>query len=67
MTQRMEWQLIETVPKDGSAFLGYDNTEKAAVMYGFENSYGVFFWDFLTQGIEMHPTHWMPLPEDPNT
>lgn len=62
----MEWQLIETAPNDGSKFLGYDPKEGASSMYGFVGANGTFYWDAISQCIEMHPTHWMPLPDAPN-
>lgn len=62
----MEWQPIETAPADGSEFLGYEPIEGIAVMYKFTGPDGIFYWDATSQCIEMHPTHWMPLPEAPN-
>ena len=60
-----EWRPIETAPKDGTRFIGYEAEEGVAVMYTFTGLDGVFYWEAISQCIEMHPTHWMPLPEVP--
>jgi hypothetical protein len=62
----VEWQPIETASKDGTRFIGYEAEEGVAVMYTFIGPDGVFYWDAVSECIEMHPTHWMPLPEAPN-
>jgi len=73
----MEWQPIETAPKDGSEFLAYDsNSEKCDVCHcillgGYPRLVQVQFdaelgpledeFGYRTENI----THWMPLPEPP--
>jgi len=61
----MEWQPIETAPKDGAWLLLYWVT-MPITLYPF-----CAFWDdgwwhpsFRDYG-EVFPTHWMPLPEPP--
>ena len=63
----MDWQLIETAPKDGIRFLAYEYSPTEYCCYecwwqddfaeweGWQND-----WDS-----EPNPTHWMPLPKPP--
>ena len=78
----MEWQPIETAPKDGTWILVYgDGTDdeaeqrKVAVAqytnYLNGSTYDKFWWQFAWYdggyyGRFDGPTHWMPLPEAPN-
>lgn len=58
-----EWQPIETGPKDGSNFLGYE--DKVISVMCWENGWwleGLMWPDETTY---CHPTHWMPIPEPP--
>jgi hypothetical protein len=58
----MEWQPIETAPKDGTKVLIVDDdgvVDVAAYLIG--KRYG--YWDTETFCC---PTHWMPLPPPPN-
>lgn len=69
----MDWNLIETAPKDGSAILVYYPTK-----FGME-SYSIRYWDRgewgkVTEGWvdawrqispSHEPTHWISLPEPP--
>lgn len=59
----MEWQPIETAPKDDAEILGWDGTLHYIVSY--DEDWGSFlaFGEFEIPGI----THWMPLPEPPST
>lgn len=57
----MEWQPIETAPKDGADFLAYDGFE-AIIAYW--NSYLRDYRD-PHDGKIVGLTHWMPLPEPP--
>jgi len=65
----MEWQPIETAPKDGTHVLLYVDKGAAVNITG-------GFWDnhpkcgcWIAGGYtrkQFPPTHWMPLPEAPN-
>lgn len=69
--EALEWQPIETVPKDGTfVLLGWFEMEG-------QNSQEVAFWnsriqrwcqihDSFTDHAAFQPTHWLPLPEAPN-
>lgn len=61
----MEWQPIETAPKDGSEFIGYVATsyQGGAVVLHWYKKYGWIDWDYDV----WEPTHWMPLPPPPVT
>ena len=61
----MEWQPIETAPKDGKRFLAVDQ----------DGAIGVVWWNPKEQMLEDLQclidddgmvTHWMPLPAAPN-
>ena len=55
----IDWQPIETAPKDWTDILAYDGHSI------FIACFGVGEW-LLTWGEDtMHPTHWKPLPEPP--
>lgn len=55
-----EWQDISTAPKDGSTVLIWDEEVLAAeFVFGVWEPIG---WD---DHVEIHPTHWMPLPDPP--
>lgn len=67
----MEWQPIETAPKDGSWFLGFEPRKY------FEDRFRVWRWvetnGFVgfedaadTNDFDELPTHWMPLTEPPS-
>ena len=62
----MEWQLIETAPKDGTSVLLWDG----GVVIG-EWRPGYHPWNegsWLIEGGQItarNATHWMPLPEKP--
>lgn len=72
--REMEWQPIETAPKDGTEILLYDGFGLQVCRYGFDSVHNrVKLWvygDTLDQyntRLDMaDPTHWMPLPEPPN-
>ena len=73
MSNKSEWQPIETAPKDGTWILVY----KPFKLYGFNDSKWfvdkyIVRWDDECWNISMtfedkviYPTHWMPLPEQP--
>lgn len=58
----MEWQPIETAPKDGTRILTYRQgyVENMAVAWSYELGWHPVFGD-----IWPNPTHWMPLPSPP--
>lgn len=70
LEQVLQWQPIETAPKDGSNILGFDSNfpSNGAYITWFAEKYGSYQWcsdstnDF--GGWEI-PTHWMPLPKPP--
>jgi hypothetical protein len=64
-----EWQPIETAPKDGTAVLLFDRTNKdspdgSGIDFGFYYNDAVR-WLWACDGCEAKPSHWMPLPEPP--
>lgn len=68
-TQRMNWQPIETAPRDGSAFLAFEDG-KMAVGSLHAWASGESFYIEHVSGYEYEfemdkPTHWAPLPEPP--
>ena len=57
----MEWQPIETAPKDGEEFMVWDGARTTLAYWW---SVGRCWWarDFNE---ELKPTHWMPIPPPP--
>jgi len=76
----MEWQPIETAPKDGTVILLWDpsgETPWVVAMWSaddrpFVNEFGPFVWlvganpRYSERIAENVPTHWMPMPEPPH-
>jgi hypothetical protein len=68
----MEWQPIESAPRDGTHILGYADGEMTTV-YWEPGSVGIHpHWCLVVvvcwvEGDEFWPTHWMPLPKPPQT
>lgn len=64
----MEWQPIETAPKDGRSFIGYNPFTEAHEAYwdASAESWVIRTWHTGMEG-PWFPglTHWMPLPEPP--
>ena len=74
----MNWQPIETAPRDGTSILLFcggqpeDNmavgfwSTSIWVTYGNQNIKGAWvIYECRSDTIEVHPTHWMPLPPPP--
>lgn len=59
----MEWQPIETAPKDGRYILGCYKSDVFAMR--FRPTHGTCYEWQLHDGYPECPTHWMPLPEPP--
>lgn len=71
----MEWQPIETAPKDGTRIIGFDPVqwegERISTTYKASTGEWVFEaelesrgWDDYGHG-RWNPTHWMPRPPEP--
>ena len=64
----MDWQPIETAPKDGTHVLGYgpmdDGTYWMEDLYWYESMEA---WPITFMHGHGEPTHWMPLPEPPES
>jgi hypothetical protein len=68
----MNWQPIETAPKDGTSVLLADNDEIQICQWSERNVFGVREWcyghcegEYNSRYTFDCPTHWMPLPEPP--
>ena len=73
----MEWQPIETAPKDGTNILGYNGEDVTEMIWDdWPDDSGHMGWcrsQFISGGmldeahfrVEPEPTHWMPMPEPP--
>lgn len=73
---RLQWQPIETAPKDGTRVLLYANLRRASLSgHDLDKDYGYWIvlgsWEaeygLWVDGSQCNPlpTHWMPLPEPP--
>lgn len=58
----MEWQPIETAPKDGTFVLAYRPCDPYFEPMYFND--GIWHW-FDGDSPSFQPTHWMPLPDPP--
>lgn len=75
----MEWQLIETAPKeesfveplllwnkhDGCSIGYWDNLEEPAQWTAYGNEYHSVCYGIKERKIVLYPSHWMPLPKPP--
>jgi hypothetical protein len=69
------WQPIETAPKDGRTILGYSESGQMLIWRWDTDRYAKkpkpYWRAFSVFGVtgerSMQPTHWMPLPEPPNS
>ncbi len=65
----MNWQPIETAPKDIETYvLGWDSEEECVEIMVWE-PHGRFGpgWEQIPGRWPVFPTHWMPLPAPPET
>ena len=58
----MDWQPIETAPKDGSRVLVVSGEEYHVASWHGDNGYGL---EWFNDEIMVPATHWMPLPSPP--
>lgn len=85
----MDWQPIETAPRDGTRVIVTPGDAMDATIGWYEGRKGVSFtsrgpiefsgwvsleqWcgmeygDCISEHLDIWPTHWMPLPEPPDT
>lgn len=72
-----EWQPIETAPKDGTLVFLWDAREQDEIdrvavgkWLGPEDHHsipgGMWAYTVDTMWWQFFPTHWMPIPDDPN-
>lgn len=63
----MNWQPIETAPKDGTWILlsgcSFGHNMRVGRWYFWSDTQGCDWSDYNNRGFK--PTHWMPLPEPP--
>ena len=59
----MEWQPIETAPKDGTPILGFADGKQAIVEW--LEYWKLCVWGSFADDGKWWPTHWMPLPPPP--
>jgi hypothetical protein len=69
----MEWQPIETAPKDGTKVLVSNGFEMQVAEFSDSNIFGHKEWvygeiqnSYNRKSYVAEPTHWMPLPAAPN-
>lgn len=64
---KMEWQPIETAPKDGTKILSFEDDEFAVVWWQLDRWGKEGQWSVTASrgGWYLSPTHWMPLPNPP--
>lgn len=73
MTVNLDWQLIETAPKDGTVVLftywGADADPRfhgsMPVVSGYWSMLSEDWYSPFSSTGRLRPTHWMPLPEPP--
>lgn len=70
----MDWQSMDSAPKDGSEILVYDRKTDSIMLVHWGEDYGFRWcvthsWQDEQGGYETadSPSHWMPLPNKPNT
>lgn len=63
---KCQWQGIESAPKDGTSFLGYEAIDETIYVAFYDANFKGFY--LIGDGYndyKGYPTHWMPLPEPP--
>ena len=64
----MNWQPIETAPKDGRKILGFNSSLLAIVIAEWDGALGWYVDKYSLDGLSFEDTlltHWMPLPNPP--
>ena len=62
----LDWQPIETAPKDGSRIVVWVGRYGAVIARWLRETAGTpCWWGQVSQGVAVQPTHWMPLPAPP--
>ena len=66
LRKEREWQPIETAPKDGSAFLAWEDGDRGPFKCWWHTDWprAEAYW-MDNQDSEPEPTHWQPLPARP--
>lgn len=65
MTDKNDWQPIETAPRDGTHFLAWrEHDENIAECWFTGDRLGGRGWHYARWS---YPTHWMPKPEPPKS
>ena len=63
--QGVEWQPIETAPKDGTGVLGFISESWIEGIFWNEEEWSYLSDGDITSHGRLQPTHWMPLPAAP--
>lgn len=64
----MSWQPIETAPKNVDVLVYPSNTlGRSCDMAIFTEAHGYWMESLPFRTEKLHPTHWMPLPETPQS
>lgn len=58
--KRIEWQPIETAPKDGSSIIAHGKRFNKMICWWNGKS-----WRIVYSNILLKPTHWLPIPGPP--
>ncbi len=61
----MDWQPIETAPKDGAEFLAWGEYGDSALVFELCRWSPEYDWPVADDGYHFIAYHWMPLPEPP--
>lgn len=71
MGEAMEWQPIDTAPKDNTRILLFDFYEREVAFARFVGAWGCPYandgWFTIPGAYRKRPTHWQPLPDPPNS